>query len=448
MGLSAPASSARSDAALAAGLFLAALLLQLAIFDRGAFYTDEGLVAQTAAEINRGRVPYRDIVMPLPGPAAFYLLAGVFRLTGESFTAARVTMAVMSSALAALLYLLARGAMARWAALLVGLAFLSCRLWAFPHWLFYHYASCAGFFTGLGYALASAALGRGSPTRAALAGTAAGVAFLAKQDLGGAGALGLGVALLLLARERRFVTGAAFAAGVGAVLLPTLASFAAAGALPSLYDQTVRTAFRGLVEFDYLRLPNLRPLLAQDPVLRAHIGEYAPSVLVTLYWDRITASPLFHDTPLWDVAIKLVFFLPYAMLLLTGLALAALWLAYPLPPAGGRGRAGAVLLLIYAAASLAAFSPPRDWLHLLVLYHPTLLLGGVLLDLSASRLGTRARRAPLGVATLAVAPGLLGALRITRDLRRTFATPLATVAGTVRLKRDEAAVLADLLAYV
>src|SRR5207245_2519665 len=163
-----------------------------------------------AAEINRGRVPYRDIVMPLPGPAAFYLLAGVFRLTGESFTAARVTMAVMSSALAALLYLLARGAMARWAAILVGLAFLSCRL-------------CA-------------------------------------------------------------------------VLLPTLASFAAAGALPSLYDQAVRTAFRGLVEFDYLRLPNLRPLLAQDPVLRAHIGEYAPSVLVTLYWDRITASPLFHDT--------------------------------------------------------------------------------------------------------------------------------------------------------
>src|SRR5256885_29838 len=156
MGLSAPASSARSDAALAAGLFLAALLLQLAIFDRGAFYTDEGLVAQTAAEINRGRVPYRDMVMPLPGPAAFYLLAGV--------------------------------------------------------------------------------------------------AFLAKQDLGGAGALGLGVALLLLARERRFVTGAAFAAGLCAVLLPTLASFAAAGALPSLYDQAVRTAFRGLVEFDYLRL--------------------------------------------------------------------------------------------------------------------------------------------------------------------------------------------------
>src|SRR5438093_430687 len=318
MGLSAPASSARSDAALAAGLFLAALLLQLAIFDRGAFYTDEGLVAQTAAEINRGRVPYRDIVMPLPGPAAFYLLAGVFRLTGESFTAARVTMAVMSSALAALLYLLARGAMARWAALLVGLAFLSCRLWAFPHWLFYHYASCAGFFTGLGYALASAALGRGSPLLAALAGTAAGVAFLAKQDPGGAGARRLGAAPLLLARERPC----------------------------------------------------------------------------------------------------------------------------------GRGRAGAVLLLIYAAASLAAFSPPRDWLHLLVLYHPTLLLGGVLLDLSASRLGTRARRALLGVATLAVTLGLLGALRITRDLRRTFATPLATVAGTVRLKRDEAAVLADLLAYV
>src|SRR2546430_17564149 len=107
------ASPSRTDAALAAALFVAALLLQLAIFDRGAFYTDEGLVAQTAAEINRGRVPYRDIVMPLPGPAAFYLLAGVFRLTGESFTAARVTMAVLSSPPAPILYLLAPAAMAR-----------------------------------------------------------------------------------------------------------------------------------------------------------------------------------------------------------------------------------------------------------------------------------------------------------------------------------------------
>jgi len=442
------ASPSRTDAALAAALFVAALLLQLAIFDRGAFYSDEGLLAQTAAEINRGKVPYRDIVMPLPGPAAFYLLAGVFRLTGDSFTAARATMAVMSSALTAFLYLLARGAMTRWTALLVGLAFLSCRLWAFPHWLFYHYASCAGFFTGLGYALVCAALGRVSPVPAALAGIAGGVALLAKQDVGGAGTLGLGIALLLLGGERRVVMGAAFAAGVCAVLLPTLALFAAAGALPSLFDQAVRTAFRGFVQFDYLRLPNLRPLFHQDPLLRAHLGEYAPSVLVTLYWDRITTSPLFRGTPLCDLAIKLVFFLPYAAVPLAGLALARSWGSSPLPPAGRRKRAGAALLVIYAAASLAAFSPPRDWLHLLVLYHPTLLLAGLLLDLGASRLGTRARRAVLGAATLATLLALLGTLRITRDLRRAFATPVPTAAGTVWLKREEAGVLADLLGYV
>ena len=106
------------EAAIAGLLFLLALAFQLPVFDRWGGFTDEGRVLQTAAELLRGKVLYRDVIMPDPGPAAFYLLAWLFRLTGPSFGAARVAAAILSSAMAALLYLMARGAMSRWPALL------------------------------------------------------------------------------------------------------------------------------------------------------------------------------------------------------------------------------------------------------------------------------------------------------------------------------------------
>src|SRR5439155_7884250 len=110
------------DRTIAGLLFLVALAFQLPVFDRWGGFTDEGRVLQTAAELYRGRALYRDVVRPDPGPAAFYLLPSLFRVTGPSFVAARVAVAALSSAMAALLYLFARSAMRRWPALLVGLA--------------------------------------------------------------------------------------------------------------------------------------------------------------------------------------------------------------------------------------------------------------------------------------------------------------------------------------
>jgi dolichyl-phosphate-mannose-protein mannosyltransferase len=410
------------DAALALGLFALGLGMQLAIVDRGAFYMDEGFVLETAAEINRGKVMYRDIIIPAPGPATFYLLAALFRVTGNSFLASRGAIAVVSSALAAVLFLLVRGAVSRPVALLAGLAFLTVRLWAFPHWLFFHYATLAGFLVATAYLLVAWALERASLRLVALAGLVAGVGVLAKQDVGGAGLVGLAATIVLLGGVPRFMGLVALGVGALVAAVPTLAYFASQGALGSLFDQTVRWTFRAFAEFDYLRLPHLPPFLAQDPDLRSHIGEYAPSILVTLYWKAITASALFRQTAVWDVAIKAT-------------------------PEARRRRSRATLVVAYAAATLAAFNPPRDWLHLFVLYHPTLLVLALLLERVAGERGDR-RGMVVGLAALAVGGALLLDVLLLRDLRRTFDTPVVTAAGTVWLPREEAGVVYDLLAYV
>ena len=443
-----PATARGVDGALALGLFVLGLAMQLPVVTRGAFYMDEGFVLQTAAEINRGKVMYRDIIIPAPGPATFYLLAGIFRVTGDSFLASRVAIAVASSALAAVLFLLVRGAVSRPVAVLAGLAVVAGRLWAFPHWHFFHYATFGSLCVAAAYALLARGLERPSLFAVGLAGVAAGTAVLAKQDIGGAGLVGLAAAVVLIGGAPRLRALVALGAGALAPAVPTLGFFAAHGALGALFDQTIRWTFRAYAEFDYLRLPNLRPLLAQDPVLRSHIGEYAPSLLVTLHWKEITASALYRDTAVWDVAIKAAFYLPYVVLAVAGVVVLAAWSARPPTPAPARRRARATLIVIYAAVTLAAFNPPRDWLHLFVLYHPTFLLAAVLLDRWVRRLAPRGRRLVLGLATLAVLAALAADVRLLRDLRRIYDTPVVTAAGTVWLPRDEAGVLGGLLEYV
>jgi hypothetical protein len=436
-----------ADAALAGVLVAAGVLLQLPVLAAGPVWVDEGFVLQTAAEIARGKVLFRDVISPLPGPFAFYLLAGVFELTGPSFGASRVLMAAMSSAVAGLVYLLARGATGRAAAFLAGAAFLACRTWAYPHWLMYHYATCAGLLAAAAWALAAAALARGRGGFALLAGVATGAALLAKQDVGGVTLVGLAVAALVLGGPRRLALAAAGAVGAALVVVPALLALAYAGALADFWDQAVMTAFRGFAQFPYIGRPSPWPLFAQDPFLRSRLGEYSPGVAHALYWDAFTSSRLFRDTALYDAALKVVFWAPVVALAAAALGVAASWRRPVAPPAAARRR-HATLLVLYAATTQAAFNPPRDWLHLLVLYHPTLLLGALLADAAARRLRPGLRRAWIALLGAAVLAMLAVAVRVTRDFGRHYGTPVATAAGTVRVSAADAPMLRDLLAYV
>ncbi len=382
----------RRDAALALALFALALALQLPIALRWLNYTDEGRVLQAAAEIDRGKVLYRDVIMPDPGPGVFYLLAGLLRATGPSLTAA----------------------MPRWPALLAGLGFVPLRLLAFPGWHGFHYASCGAFLVTLAFALLLVGLRRARPGLVAVAGAVGGLGFVTRQDLGAASLLAMLIATALVAeRPARRASVVGLAVGAGLVVLGVVTFFTAQDALGPLVQQTVLTPLagrsRGVGAWRYQQMPALRPFLAQDPVLRASLLWYAPSIVGTLYWDALVGSRVFQQTGLVDAAVKSAF-----------------------------------VLVLFGAAALAAFNPPHDWYHLAAISFPVPLLAALVID----RMPGRTRRPALVLATACALAALAVTVRVHRDLRRQYDTPVRTHAGTVWLAAADARPLADLLAYV
>ena len=422
----------------------ASLLLQVPIYDRWVSLMDEGFVLQTAAEVMRGKLLYRDIIIPNPLPGCFYLLGALFRLFGPTLQVARLLVVAMFTITAACVYRLARTALGPGAATAAGLVFVAYRMWAFPHWHMVSYSTSAIFFATLGITAFAGGLPMPSLARIAAAGVLAGFAVLCKQDSGAAALAALATAVLLFPPARGRPAGVAvLAGGALAVGLPVLGYFAAAGALGDLWVQTVVTPLRGARTFDYPGLPSLWPLLAQDAALRKHIGSYFPAILGTLYWDAISLGPLYKTTGWWDAAVKLPYYVP---MLALAAALFATWRRRRLLE---RDRlAGRVLLLVLAVAFLAAFNKPRDWVHLMVLYYPTLLLLVVVASDVVAALPGRLRPGARAVSVLVVAALLGGSARLAADLRRQTSHALALPGGTVHVTEDEARVFTDVARYV
>jgi hypothetical protein len=208
-----------------------------------------------------------------------------------------------------------------------------------------------------------------------IAGALAGVGILCKQDygLGVTGALGL--FLLVQPMLRATAGGQArpqgcrvgyvlpalqFTLGVALVLGPALGLLAWVGALGGLVEQAIVVPLRGATQFAaYPRLPALRPLLLQDPQIRAQVENYLPSILLTVGRDEIMAQ-LAMARNQRGRGLKVIFYLP-----LLSFALAAM---YWLGAAVVRARRGTVglddvrrlLLLAWLGGFLLAFNRPRD----------------------------------------------------------------------------------------
>jgi dolichyl-phosphate-mannose-protein mannosyltransferase len=75
-----------------------ALLVSLALYDRGTAPLDEGLNVVGASGLLHGRMLYRDLVLVYP-PGVFVVIAEIFRLFGESLWAVRVAAVVLQFAL-------------------------------------------------------------------------------------------------------------------------------------------------------------------------------------------------------------------------------------------------------------------------------------------------------------------------------------------------------------
>ena len=447
---------------IALGVALAAIAVQLPILDRWFALLDEGYILQIADDVNRGNVLYRDVNVDAPFPGAFYLLAWWFRLFGTSVLSSRVLAVAGFALFATASFRIARALLPRaWAFGL--LAVLLCyRIWAFPHWHIYSYSLVSAALLSAAVALVMRFVSSGGAGHVLAAGVLAGAAVMSKQDYGLAvsGLVTLVLAFDGVVRRAPGVTvagglGAAlrFVAGGAAVVLPALAYFAWQGALDDLVNQAFLVPLSGALQFSYTRLPDLTPFLAQDPALRADIGSYFPSILATLWWGTIGTGHVWKSTYVWDVTLKLVYWAP---LFVTGIATVT-WL-------GGVARrlardaapddpqrledARRLVLLAWACGFLLAFNRPRDWVHLMMVYPPSVVVGTVLLERVARRLPAPARLAWGTACALPVVALCLVSALLARDLRRDVSYALATPRGGVRIDPRNGPIIDELLAYV
>jgi hypothetical protein len=477
VGLKRASDETRDPPRITLGVALAAIAVQLPIFDRWFALLDEGYILQIADDVNRGNVLYRDVNVDAPFPGAFYLLAWWFRLFGSSVLSSRVLAVAGFALFATASFRIARALLPRaWAFGL--LAVLLCyRVWAFPHWHIYSYSLVSAALLSAAVAVvmrvvsSSSAVapvaryaytGSGGAGRVLAAGALAGAAVMSKQDYGLAvsGLVTLVLAFDGIVRRAPGVTvagglGAAlrFVAGGAAVVLPSLAYFAWQGALDDLVNQAFLVPLSGALQFSYTRLPDLTPFFAQDPALRADIGSYFPSILATLWWGTIGTGHVWKSTYVWDMTLKLVYWAP---LFVTGFATVT-WLV-GIARRLSRGvapddpqrleDARRLVLLAWACGFLLAFNRPRDWVHLMMVYPPSLVVGAVLLERVARRLPAPARLAWGTACALPVLALCAVSVLLARDLRRDVSYALATPRGGVRIDPRNGPIIDELLAYV
>ncbi len=456
----------RRELLLLALVGLVAVAIQIPIHDRWAALLDEGYILAIADEINHGKLPYRDVVIDAPLPGAFYLLAWWFRVAGTSILASR-WLAVAGFALwSTAAFAIARAALPRAWALGFVVLLLVYRIAAFPHWQIYSYSLVAATLVTSAVALTFRAWRRQSPPLFALAGMIAGMGALCKQDYGLAiiGTLGLALLLAPLVEPGRPRTARSWLQpplllGLGALvaIVPALAYFAAQGALPALIRQTLLVPLSGASSFDYTRLPASWPLFTQDPELRAQIGSYLPSILATLWWPHIEPGWVWRQTWVWDAGLKILYWAPFVVFPLAGMS----WLLrcrrdgaressglVDAQARGGLAGFGGLLLLAWSGGFLLAFNRPHDWVHLMMVYPPQILLATVLLRAGLLRLPPAWRRIGTATATSALVLLVVLATALGRDLRSTMNFRLSSPRGGVFLDQQNGEIVEDVLADI
>jgi hypothetical protein len=431
------------------GAGLAALAVQLPIYDRAFAILDEGYVLALADAINRGRLLYRDVDVAAPFPGVFYVLAWWFQAVGTSVWSSRLLAIAIFAAQVMLVVRIARELLPVRGALVLLVLLLCYRIWAFPHWHMMSYSSLAATFLAAAVAVAFVHLRRQSRPTLFLAGVLVGAGIACKQDygVGVGGALGLFLLLrpLLARRSGRPSPGplapaAVFAAGGAAVVLPVIGYFASHGVLTQFIEQTVVRPFAITSADIYVPLPSPLPLFRQDVAFRSEVGSYFPGILTAMRWSEIAGSWLYRETAVWDVGLKALFYAPFVLFALAAVTWRPGLRADPSPGLGERR----LLLLAWVGGFLLAFNPPRDWVHLMMIYPPALVLGVVLGGEGFARLP---RVLPL-VPALALLALAAVSLDLGRDMRRHFDWPLPGARAGVYADAHHGPVLTDLLRHI
>jgi hypothetical protein len=444
---------ARRDGLALCCVALAAFLIQLMVYDRWIGLLDEGAILQIADQLSHGSVLYRDATH-LAWPGVFYLVSWLFDLFGTHILVTRWVVVLGFTLMCGLVYVLARGVAGRGPALVAAALAVSYRAWVLPHWLMISYSSMAFLLLLSATATLAWQLRDRDPRKLGAAGLLVGLAIVFKQDSGGLGFSFL-LAFVLLDSARRLSESAlAWLRGalpfvIGAAVAPslTLLAMTVAGAGPDMIHQTVLVPlvygklWAGDAGGHYVSFPPLWPPFSRSEVLRGdEFFSYFPSLLLDLHWGTIFRSDLFQKTALADVLLRIVYLLPYA--LIAGLGARELVRSWRersgVPPLEVRRLR---LLLFFAMGVLLAFNRPRDWIHLMVLYVPTLVLIAPALEGIAGTSAALRRRVAVGVAGVAAGAALAAAFTLVWQARSFYDTPIATERAGVRVQADTAEVL-------
>ena len=427
-----------SDTAITLLVIASLLLLQLPFRLLMVSMADEGVILQIADDLRRGHHLYVDAVhYALPG--VFYLTAAAFALFGTSVETARSLTIFLFAATCGIAYLISRWWYTRRGALAVVGLFLGYRVWAYPHWQMLSYSTLAVTLVLLATWLVGSALAHPRGWHLSLAGMVAGTAVLAKQDSGATTVAALGLTLLVCrpaAGETRLRRMILFATGCGLVLGIAGAAIWLGGFGADLIRETILAPLYAVGHFDHLRRPALFPLLGQSAEIRRDPWNYFPAILVDLYWSRISGSALYQQTPIIDLVLKVIYYLPW--LLLVAVTLPTILALRRRPPDVGRQRL--LLIALVTVGFLAAFNPPQDWVHLLVLYPPILLLGAAFLA------GLRLPRAvAVGIGSAVLVATASSALMAT-SLLGVYRAPVYSPRGVLYARPEQAAPLASIVA--
>ena len=429
-----------SDRTVALGVFVVLLLVQLPSRLIGINMLDEGAILQMASDVLHGRHLYRDAIH-YAFPGIFYATAAAFAVGGTSVETARWLAIAIFAGFGAVGYRLARWWLSPAAALGAVGMLVAYRVWAYPHWQMLNYSSLAVALEMAALWLVGEALPRSSLGAFVRAGVVAGAAVLVKQDSGLAtlGILGVGLLCVRPVTGRtRLGTAIAFGAGAALALGAAAIGLAWIGTLDDLVREAILAPLYGVRHFPYLGRPSLVPLVAQDANVRANLFGYFPPILFDTFGSTIIGSRLYNATPVVDVAVKIAFHLPWMIALVAGT-----WLVADRRPGDVRYQRD-VLLWLVAVAFCAAFNRPHDWVHLLVLYPPTLFLTIVLaVRLAATR--PRLRRWIAGGAWTAVGLALAVSIALVVELQRLCAVPVRSARGTLYAAPAQASTLQELL---
>jgi len=425
------------ELAVATAVFVVVVALQVPFLLHFPVLMDEGGALQMGDDVRMGKLPYRD-ASSFAFPAVYYLLAVLFAIFEPSILVGRALVATLFATATATAYLIARWSFGRRGALLVALLFVAYRVWAFPHWHMPNYSTLAMTLALLGCWLAGEAVCRRGGALLVLAGSTVGLAVLAKQDVGLAsfGCLATTIGLMGWKEARSLRKIVLFACGAALPLSATFAAFAAVGGLDDLiWEGVIAPLYIATYLASYTARPSLWPLFSQDLALRQNVFSYFPPLFSEVYGGRLLRSALYRDTVAIDATLKLAYHLPWLLLVAGAPFTLRRFLRSASDPAARRE----LVLLALATAAALAFNKPNDWVHLFVLYPPTILYAAALTSRWRNRAGTTAAAA-LAVGTFAAFSAVLAL-----QWRAMHSHPIRTPRGATYARLEQAAALQQIV---